>query len=130
MQNLYKNVNPVFGLNATAISTDTTTAGTAIDTEGYETVLVIPFVTARSGGTVTPVIEDSDASGSGFAAVNAAQLSGTLADAAISAANTTKQVGVNQRKRYIKVSLVSTGSANLTAGALVILANPRHLPVA
>lgn len=131
IQNLYKNVKLAVGLNATAISSDTTTAGTAVDTQGYEQALVVPFVTARSAGTVTPAVTESDVSGSGFAAVSADQLSGSLAGAAVATANTFSQgVGVRPRKRYLKVDLASTGSANLTAGVLVILSHPRTAPIA
>ena len=105
-----------------AITTDTTTAGQIVDTAHYESGLMFSFAAlVYSAGTYTPLIQESDDSGmSGATAVPDANLVGTEAAAAMSAATAVgdemNTIGVLNTKRYVRVSIVSvsTGSATIT----------------
>lgn len=126
-RDLKSEISVASALNIQSISSDTTTAGTIIDAQGYESLTFVVETGARSAGTVTPLIEWSDDSGlSGSEAVSDDFLIGTEAAAALSAAHSRSTVGVVVLKRYIRLSLVSTGSASLTAGGTVIKSGARH----
>lgn len=129
---MHNEVYATVARNTAAISTDTTTAGTIIDTRGYEAVEFIFFSGARTDGTYTPLIEESDDSGlSGSNAVADEDLLGTEAAAAISAANTVKRIGYVGHKRYVRLSVVSTGtSSGATVGAVAILGRANVRPTA
>lgn len=119
--------------NAAAITTNTTTAGVEIDTQGYNSLVFAIQSATITDGTFTPLIEESDASGSGYAAVADADLSVTEASVAFVAAddNVVKKIAYTGAKRYVKLSLVSTGvTSGGTIGALAILGHPAFAPVA
>lgn len=118
-------------LNIASISTNTTTAGVEIDTQGFESVTFEIITGARTDGTVTPLIQETDTSGSYSGSVDDDNLIGLEADAALSTAQSRSRVGYIGTKRYVKLSLVSTSvTTGLTAGASVILGNPKSAPVA
>jgi hypothetical protein len=128
---LKNNISVKNALNITSISTNTTTAGVEIDTQGYESATFEIITGARTDGTVTPLIQETDVSGSYSGSVNDNDLIGTEALAALSVAQSRSIIGYVGKKRYVKLSLVSTSvTTGLTAGASVILGNPKHLPVA
>jgi hypothetical protein len=109
--------------NTAAIASSTTTAGNIIDTLGYESLEFLIQSGARTDGTYTPLIEESDASDlSGSNAVADEDLLGLEADAAISAANTVKRIGYVGHKRYVRLSIVSTAvTSGATIGATAVL---------
>jgi len=118
-------------LNITSITTNTTTAGVEIDTQGYESVTFEIITGARTDGTVTPLIQETDTSGSYSGSVDDDNLIGLETEAAISVAHSRSRVGYIGTKRYVKLSLVSTSvTTGLTAGASVILGDAKRLPVA
>lgn len=125
---LTKQIQPHVGIVATAISSDTTTDGAEIDTKGFDSALVITQVHAHTAGDVTPVINETATSGSGYSVVNdnflINEANETLDDTGISV------VGVSLRERYLEVDLLSDNSADLTASVMVILYNARKTPVA
>jgi len=128
---LKNNISVKNALNITSISTNTTTAGVEIDTQGYESATFEIITGARTDGTVTPLIQETDVSGSYSGSVNDNDLIGTEALATLSVAQSRSIIGYVGKKRYVKLSLVSTSvTTGLTAGASVILGNPKHLPVA
>lgn len=128
---LKNNIKIVNGLNIASITTNTTTAGVEVDTQGYESVTIEVITGARTDGTVTPLLQESDVSGSYSGSVADEDLIGLEADAALSTAHSRSRFGYVGKKRYVKLSLVSTGvTTGLTAGASVILGNPRSAPVA
>lgn len=130
MSQEYFNDKSYVGLNIQAISSNTTTAGNVIDTKGYHDAKVIVVMGARTDGTLTPLVQESDSSGSGFTDVTDDFLLGTEADAAVSAANGIDSVGVVLTKRYLKVSGVSTSvTSGFTGGIIVELGAPTHAPV-
>jgi hypothetical protein len=133
--NMFDLKNEVKVLNARSIASigsDTTTAGEIIDCAGYSNVLFELMSGTRSAGTATPLIEWSDDSGmSGSEAVPDDFLQGTEAAAALSAANGRSAVGVIVLKRYIRLSIVTTGSTSaFILGATAILNGARNNPPA
>ena len=130
-RDLKNDIKIVNGLNIASITTNTTTAGTEVDTQGYESVTIEVITGARTDGTVTPLLQESDVSGTYSGSVADEDLIGLEADAALSELNRRSRFGYIGKKRYVKVSLVSTSvTTGLTAGASVILGNPKSAPVA
>lgn len=130
-RDLKNNIKVLNALNIASISSNTTTAGVEIDTQGYESVTFEIITGARTDGTVTPLIQESDTSGSYSGSVDDNDLVGLEADAALSTAHSRSRIGYIGTKRYVKLSLVSTAvTSGLTAGGSVILGNPKSAPVA
>lgn len=130
-RDLKNNIKVVNGLSIASITTNTTTGGEQVDTQGYESVTVVVMTGARTDGTVTPLLQESDVSGSYSGSVADEDLIGLEADAALSIANGRAIFGYIGKKRYIKPSFVSTGvTTGLTAGISIILGNPKSAPVA
>lgn len=128
---LKNNIKSLNALNIQSISSNTTTNGVEIDTQGYDSVTFEIITGARTDGTVTPLIQESDTSGSYSGSVADDDLIGTEAEAALSAAQSRSTVGYVGKKRYVRLSLVSTSvSSGLTAGASAILGSAKHNPVA
>lgn len=124
------NLKPTTGLNTAAISSNTTTNGVIIDTQGYGALTFIMNVGARTDGTYTMSVTHGDDSGlSDGAAPDASDLVGTLASTAVSAAQTQSKLGYVGNKRYVRVSVVSTSvTSGATVGALAILGRPNLGP--
>jgi hypothetical protein len=126
-------------LSPRAIATDTTTAGSIIDTALYDLGVLFLIISGTvADGTYTPLIEHGDASNlSDAAAVADTDLyrsgvsSGQEADAAFVAAddNKIKKLSYIGAKRYVRLSLVS---ATTTTGAVIgaiAIGNPEIQPV-
>ena len=120
-------------LNIAAISTNTTTNGVIIDTQAYDAIEFAMQSGTLTDGAYTPLIEDGDDSGlSDAAAVVDAELTNTEASAAFAAAddNKIKSIGYLGGKRYVRLSVISTGvTTGGTLGATVLKGRPSHLPV-
>jgi len=128
---LKNNIKSLNALNIQAITTNATTGGVEIDTQGFDSATFEIIVGARTDGTVTPLIQESDTSGSYAGSVADDDLIGTEAQAALSTAHSRSIIGYVGKKRYVKLSLVSTAvTSGLTAGASAILGSARHNPVA
>jgi hypothetical protein len=123
MRDLHNNIKAEAALNVSAISTDTTTVGSIIDMQGYGALEFIIRSGTLTDGTYTPLIEEGDAANlSGATAVADADLLGTEAAAAFVAAddNVVKKVGYIGNKRYVRLSIVSSGVT--TGGAMTAVA--------
>ena len=130
-RDLKNDIKIVNALNIASITTNTTTAGEQVDTQGYESVTIEVIVGARTDGTVTPLLQETDVAGSYSGSVADEDLIGLEADAALSTLNARSRFGYIGKKRYVKLSLVSTSvTSGLTAGGSVILGNPKSAPVA
>lgn len=128
-QDMHNNIDERIALNTQVIASDTTTAGVIIDTQGYESVEFIVQAGVVTAGDVTPLLEDGDDSGLSDAAAVAADFRlGSLV--LLDTSNTLTRFGYVGKKRYVKLSVVTANSANLTVGGTVILSNPRTAPVA
>lgn len=134
MKDMHNNMTPVVAMNMAAISTSTTTNGIIVDRQGYEALEFVVFSATITDGTFTPLVEHSDAYDlSGSAAVPDAELFGTEAGIAFVAAddNTVKRIGYAGNKRYVRLSLVSSGvSTGGTLGAVALKGAPHLAPVA
>lgn len=115
-------------LNIQTISTNTTTAGSSIDLNGYESATFNFKLGVRTDGSYLPVITESD-DGTTFTAVSSDFLIGT--PAALATSHTSQRIGYVGKKRYVKASITST---SVTTGSLatvdVILGSPRTAPTA
>ena len=117
-------------LNIASIATNTTTAGSSIDTKGFESLTLFFELGDRADGTFLPLVQDSD-DNSTFADVVDTFLIGTEAEALLNTANTVKSIGYVGKKRYVKASIVSSAvTSGATASATAILANAAKRPVA
>lgn len=117
---------------APAVIRTATVTGSAVDLGadgGHEGAVVYLNVGAVTDGTHTPKLQESDASGSGYADVAAGDLSGAFVAAV---ASTGQKVGYIGTKRYIRVVVTVTGSPATGAyyDAVAILGRPRTRPVA
>ena len=130
-RDLKNDIKILNGLNIASITTNTTTAGVEVDTQGFESVTIEVITGARTDGTVTPLLQESDVSNTYSGSVADEDLIGLEADAALSIANSRARFGYIGKKRYVKLSLVSTSvTTGLTAGGSVILGSPKSAPVA
>jgi hypothetical protein len=125
------NVSNLNGLTPATIATNTTTAGEIIDTKGFESLSFLNRASDYTDGTYTPLIEDGEDSGlSDAAAVTDTFLIGTEANAALSADGVSK-IGYIGKKRYVRLSYVSTSTTTgATLDSVAVLGDPIKAPVA
>lgn len=115
-------------LNIQAITASSTVVGNSIDTKGFESLTFLYEVGARTDGTFTVLIQDSD-DDSTFADVVDNFLIGT--ESAINTANTIKKIGYVGKKRYVKLSFVASAvTSGATVSATAILSHSATNPVA
>lgn len=123
MRNVYSNTLAVKALNSGTIQTGTTT-GVAVDTgvfsNNFRDVLFVITSGALTDGTYAVTVEESDQSGSGFAAVNSSRVLGPLPSFAATDDDTVKSFGVLPNKRYVRI--VVTATTATTGGVLVATA--------
>jgi hypothetical protein len=121
---------------AQAIAADGTTNATAIDMQGYESVMFVPFVGTLTDGDFTPaLLEGDDTNVANATAVADADLlptgTGQEASAALDTSNTASKIGYRGTSRYVFCNLVA---ANVTtggdAGVIAIQGHPAQAPVA
>lgn len=130
---LHSNVKGVLALAVQDITTNTTTVGAIIDTAGFESLEYLIHSGTITDGAYAFVLEEGDDSGlSDAAAVAAAETLGTLTGFVAADDDTTKRVGSIGKKRYQRLSIVSTG---VTTGgtnfvSLAVLSDPHTGPVA
>ncbi|MDX8517964.1 hypothetical protein [Mesorhizobium dulcispinae] len=127
MRDLANNIAAVQAV-APAVLTATNTSA-AIDLLGYNSAAVIINTGAIVGaGNFTPKLQESDASGSGYTDVAAADLVGTF-PAALAAASVVK-VGYTGNRRYVRTVLTLNSGTSIAAGAVVIKGNAASKPSA
>lgn len=112
-----KNIIDVSQSLAPAVRT-ATASGTGIDLAGYNSAVAVFHPGAITDGTHTPSLEESDSSGSGYSAVAAADLIGSVSALA---ANTIQRVGYKGSKRYIRGVITVTGSPSTGAASSVVV---------
>jgi hypothetical protein len=121
-------LKPFIALEPQVINSDTTTVGEIIDTADFDGGIVFVQSIAWTAGTVTPLIEESSADdfGSDVSDVADANLVGDVetgqeADSALTTGALISSLGVvGNVKRYLRYSMVSTGSANVVASAVAL----------
>lgn len=104
--------------------------GTAVDTAGFESVLLTVNVGAVAGaGDVTLKLQHSDTTTDGdFVDVPAAQLQGAIPAALV--ASTSYKQGYLGAKRYVRAKGTLNSGTSVAYGASFILGNARSAPVA
>lgn len=134
MRDLHNNIKTQSAFNSALINSNTTTNGLIIDMQGFEAVEFIIQSATITDGSFTPLVRHGEASDLSDAAdVPDASLLGTEAAAAFAAAddNTVKKIGYIGGKRYVRLSLVSTGvTSGGTLAAIAVKALPSQAPVA
>lgn len=131
MRDMHNNVSVKNAIVIEPITTNTTTVGAIIDTKGYLSCEFIAVLADRTDGTFTLKLEDGDDA----ALSDAADVASDLRLGALTAMNTSDQVasvGYIGHKRYVRLSIVSTGVTTGVdgAGAAAVLGHPLRAPVA
>ena len=126
---LKNNIKQLNAFNIQTISSDTTTAGNEIDLAGYESATIVFQAGVVTAGDATLLVQESDTSGGAFTDVADIDLIGLESATKLDTSNGVSKIGVLSKKQFLKVSVVTANSANLTAGAQIILGNARHNPV-
>ncbi|MDH3325166.1 MAG: hypothetical protein OEM38_00450 [Gammaproteobacteria bacterium] len=130
---LHSNIDERVAMTPALINSNTTTVGAIIDTHGYGSIEFIAIAGTITDGAYAFKIEDGDDSGLSDAAdVSATLLLGALTGFALTDDNTAKRVGCISKKRYVRLSVVSTA---VTTGvnmfsAVAVLGHPDTAPVA
>ena len=133
-KDLHNNTFPSLGLDFGSITTNTTTVGNIIDTRGYEALEYYIISGSISDGAYAILIEEgneSDLSDATTVADN--ELLGTLANAGFTDADdaTVKRIGYIGAKRYVRISIVSTGvTSGGTFSALAVQGTASDNPTA
>ncbi len=126
----HNSVEQKSALDVQAITSDTTTAGNILDLANVEAIEFLIAAGVLTDGAYAVLIEDGNDSGlSDAAAVADAQLLGTESDAGFAATDDNKvsRIGYIGNKRFVRLSLVSTGTTvGGTLGAVAVLSHFRR----
>lgn len=87
-----------------------TVTGSAVDAKDHARTAIVFEYGTITDGTFTPSLEESDAQGSGYSAVDASDIEGTLTAGTSSADETAVVVSYTGTKRYLKAKLTASGS--------------------
>jgi hypothetical protein len=127
MRDLHNNVDAVNALTTATISSNTTTEGIAVDLQGYDSVEIFVKAGTITDGAYALGIEECDTSGGTYTAVAAPQLLGGGQSFASTDDNAIKHVGYAGAKRFIKLTIVSTGTTSGGSfGAVAVTSRKRH----
>jgi hypothetical protein len=128
MRDLANNLNVVASILPVAHAS--TVTGSAVDMQGFASgMFLIPTGAINSSGAFTVTFEESDASGSGYAAIPASHLIGTALPTSL-AADTVYEQGFRSFKRYVRAVGTKTGGTSVVFAALVVRGMPHNAPVA
>jgi len=128
---MHNNVLGEIALAVQDITTNTTTVGAIIDTAGFESLEYLITSGTITDGVYALLLEEGDDSGLSDAAdVPAANILGSLTGFVAADDDTVKRVGSIGKKRYQRLSIVSTGTTtggtNFTG--LAVKGNPHSAP--
>lgn len=133
-KDLYNQTLSKVGLKSSTIASDTTTNGEWIDLAGNYSVIWSIISGTVTDGAYAVKLQDADESDKSDAAdVDSDFILGSLTDASFASTDddTVKSIGYNGKKRYVRLSLVSTSTATGgTFAAIAVLSDPRHAPSA
>jgi hypothetical protein len=138
MRDLYNSIaiKPVIAPAANANLGTTALVGSVVDSLGFGSVTYAIQTGALTDvdATYTTLLEESDAAGSGFAAVSDSDLLGTetAASFTFAADGVVRKLGYAGSKRYTRLTITPAGadSGNSPISALAILGHPATAPVA
>lgn len=127
MRDLASNIAVVTALSPAVQAA--TVNGVAIDTKGLGSCAFVLTTGAIAGsGDFGAKLQESDASGSGYTDVVAADLVGAFE--ATAAADATDKVSYIGHKRYVRLVLTKAGGTSIAAGAVAILGHAAERPIA
>ena len=138
MKDLASNVDVKRVISPVSVADNTAQVGQVVDGKGFAgvTYLIATGSLADADATFTVLLEESNASGSGFAAVADADLVGTEALAGLAAGartsgtgkNVTKRIGYKGKKRYVQCGVKSTATAGTLVSVTAVLHSPLVAP--
>jgi hypothetical protein len=124
VHNDYRTVKAILPATHTTAQTGIT-VDTAAATGGdrTKTVTFVVAVGVITDGTIDFTVEESDASGSGFAAIASSRVFGSLSPAFTSSTDeTTHSITVKPAKRYVRINTVETvASTGYALSAVALL---------
>lgn len=110
-RDLTSSITPENALDNQEIVSDTTTVGNIIDSQGFESLDFSIQAGTLTDGAQAVILEEGDDSGlSDAAAVDSSHIIGTLPSFVDTEDDAVKHVGYVGKKRYVRLSVVSTGS--------------------
>lgn len=120
-------------LSPASVADTTAQVGTVVDSKGFESVtyVIATGSIADVDATFTVLLEESDASGSGFAAVADADLLGTeaLAGFQFDDDNECRKLGYIGAKRYTRLTITPVANASAALlSAVAVLGHPQIAP--
>lgn len=125
MRDLHNPTSVVNALSGAVIGASTTTAGVAVDCQGFDSLEIVVRSSAWTDGAYAVNLTECDTSGGSYTAAPATSVLG--AGQSIGAANTIAKVGYIGSKRFVKLSVVSTGvTTGAHVSAVAVLARQRH----
>jgi hypothetical protein len=131
---LHSKIASKIALSPSSISSDTTTDGQSIDTNGFESLDFQILSGALNSGTFTAKIQESEDDGSGISDGVWVDVDPELvlgeAIFESSDSDTVKRLGTISKARFVRLSIVSSGGASGANGfsSLAILGNAKVLP--
>ena len=132
VRDLHSRTKGVIAFAPVDLASDTTTAGAIIDRDGFEALEILVFSGVLTDGAYELVIEDGDVANLSDAAVVASTfLLGVFTDLALTDDATIERIGYIGHKRYVRISVITTGTttSGFLAGA-ALLGSAKHAPVA
>lgn len=136
MYDLHSDIETNIALANQNITTNTTTVGAIIDTQGFEGFEYVISTGTITDGVYAFLIETGNDSGLSDAvditAVDPLKVIGSVADIVLTDDDITRRLGVVEHDRYIRLSLVSTGTTTggTNFSAVGINAFAKSAPVA
>jgi hypothetical protein len=116
-------------------TSSSTHTGAVLDTADYDSGIMFGFaLPAWADGTYTPSFDESDTGTSGWTAIPAEQLIGTIADVTLDAqtaeGDVMPTIGILSTKRYIRANVVASGVTSGATSLAVVAKMPELKPVA
>jgi hypothetical protein len=128
MQDMFNRINIKRVLSPVSVADNTAQVGQVVDRLGFDslTYVIAAGSLGDAGAEFTALLEESDASGSGYAAVADADLLGTETLASFIQSDDDKcfKLGYRGNKRYTRLTITPTNNA--TAALLCVIAVLGH----
>lgn len=135
MKDLMNNIDVKRVIAPVSVADNTAAVGQVVDGRGFDslTYLIATGSIADADATFAVLLEESDASGSGFAAVADADLIGTeaLAGFQFDDDNECRKLGYKGSKRYTRLTITPANNASAAlVTAIAVLGHPAIAPTA
>lgn len=135
MRTLYSQARAVRALSYAVRASNAAANGVALDLSEFgnnaRDVTFIVYTATITDGTHTVTIEESDASGSGYGAIESWRVQGTVPAIVAADDNTVFQFGIRPTKRYVRLTITDAGSTSGGAvGAVALVGSSGNNPTA